>query len=159
MLNKREKIIPLKLWFTQLQHYVMPAWDDDKEYLSEYQSADRKWSCYSGSYMDGRAYQEEPIRSKICGTGAYSNGGTNHEAEETFSGCVLITPPPLFLIVMLNLCIGCKMVIVLAVGVTLSWIINIAVYFSSAFLLAGKNYLAVTSLPWLGLASTASWIS
>ena len=69
--------------------------------------------------MDSRAYQEEPIRSKTYGTGAYSSGRTNHEAEETFSGYMLITPPPfLFLIVMLNFCIGWKLVIVLAIGVT-----------------------------------------
>ena len=70
--------------------------------------------------MDSRACQEEPIRSKICGTSAYSSGGTNHKREETLSGYMLITPPPLFLIVMLNFCSGCWMIIVLAVGVTLS---------------------------------------
>ena len=37
-------------------------------------------------------------------------------------------PPFLFLIVMLNFCIGCKMLIVFAVGVTLCWIIDIAVW-------------------------------
>ena len=71
------------------------------------------------------------------------------------------SPPPfLFLIVMLNFCIGWKLVIVLAVGVTLLLDNKYCCEpFHLLCYLLIRDYVGITSFPWPGLASIARWIS